>query len=34
MATSSIPELDAELRLRLGRRFGSAIDAWFEASPT
>jgi streptomycin 6-kinase len=28
-----IPELDQELRERLGRRFGSAIDAWFEALP-
>ena len=26
-------QLDEELRLRLGRRFGSAIDAWFEALP-
>src|SRR3989440_10941686 len=33
MATSSVPELDEELRLRLGRRFGSAIDAWFAALP-
>ena len=33
MATSGIPELDEELRLRLGRRFGSAIDAWFAALP-
>jgi streptomycin 6-kinase len=33
MATSSVPELDEELRLRLGRRFGSAIDAWFDAVP-
>lgn len=33
MATSSVPELDQELRLRLGRRFGSAIDAWFDALP-
>src|SRR5229473_221162 len=33
MATSSVPELDEELRLRLGRRFGSAIDAWFDALP-
>jgi streptomycin 6-kinase len=30
---SSLPELDDELRLRLGRRFGSAIDAWFDALP-
>src|SRR5204863_2764919 len=33
MATSRVPELDEELRLRLGRRFGSAIDAWLEALP-
>jgi len=33
MATSSVPELDEELRLRLGRRFGSAIDAWFDGLP-
>src|SRR5713226_6689429 len=33
MATSSVPELDEALRLRLGRRFGSAIDAWFDALP-
>ena len=33
MATSSVPELDEELRRRLGRRFGSAIDAWFAALP-
>jgi streptomycin 6-kinase len=33
MAASSVPELDEELRLRLGRRFGSAIDAWFDALP-
>ena len=33
MPTSSVPELDEELRLRLGRRFGSAIDAWFDALP-
>jgi streptomycin 6-kinase len=33
MATSSLPELDDELRLRLGRRFGSAIDGWFDALP-
>ncbi len=33
MAGSSIPELDDELRLRLGRRFGSAIDAWFDELP-
>ena len=33
MTTSSVPELDVELRLRLGRRFGSGIDAWFDALP-
>ena len=33
MATSSVPELDQELRLRLERRFGSAIDPWFAALP-
>ena len=33
MATSSVPELDEEVRQRLGRRFGSAIDAWFAARP-
>jgi len=30
---SRVPELDEELRLRLGRRFGSAIDAWFDGLP-
>jgi streptomycin 6-kinase len=29
----SVPELDQELRLRLVRRFGTAVDAWFEALP-
>jgi len=33
MAGSSLPELDDELRWRLGRRFGSAIDAWFDKLP-
>ncbi len=33
MAGSSIPELDDELRRRLGRRFGHAIDAWFDELP-
>jgi streptomycin 6-kinase len=33
MATSGVPDLDEELRLRLGRRFGSAIDGWFDALP-
>ena len=27
------PELDDEVRARLGRRFGPAIDAWFESLP-
>jgi streptomycin 6-kinase len=30
---SSGPELDEEVRVRLGRRFGSAIDAWFDGLP-
>jgi streptomycin 6-kinase len=29
----SIPELDDALRLRLARRYGSEIDAWFDALP-
>jgi streptomycin 6-kinase len=29
----TVPELDEELRRRLARRFGSAIDAWLEALP-
>jgi streptomycin 6-kinase len=33
MSTSSVPELDEELRLRLGRRFGSAVDAWLDGLP-
>jgi streptomycin 6-kinase len=33
MGGSRIPELDDELRRRLGRRFGSAIDAWFDELP-
>ena len=33
MAALSVPELDDELRLRLARRFGSAIDPWFDALP-
>ena len=33
MPASSIPELDDELRLRLGRRYGSAIDEWFAELP-
>jgi streptomycin 6-kinase len=30
---SGVPELDDELRLRLARRFGGAIDTWFDALP-
>jgi streptomycin 6-kinase len=33
MGVSRIPDLDDELRRRLGRRFGSAIDAWFDELP-
>ena len=33
MAAASVPDLDQELRLRLGRRFGSAIDTWFDGLP-
>jgi streptomycin 6-kinase len=33
MTTSSVPELDEELRRRLGRRFGSALDVWFDGLP-
>jgi streptomycin 6-kinase len=33
LSPSSVPELDEELRRRLGRRFGSTIDAWFDALP-
>ncbi len=33
MAGSSLPALDDELRRRLGRRFGTAIDAWFDELP-
>ena len=33
MSTAGVPELDEEVRLRLGRRFGTAIDPWFEALP-
>ena len=29
----SVPELDQKVRLRLARRFGSGIDAWFDALP-
>ncbi len=30
---AGIPELDDELRVRLGRRFGSGIDGWFAELP-
>lgn len=33
MPASSLPELDDELRQRLGRRFGSAINEWLDALP-
>jgi streptomycin 6-kinase len=33
MSVHRVPELDQELRARLGRRFGRAIDAWFDALP-
>ena len=33
MGVSRVPELDDELRRRLGRRFGTAIDAWFDDLP-
>ncbi|HEU5277530.1 MAG TPA: aminoglycoside phosphotransferase family protein [Gaiellaceae bacterium] len=33
MASASVPKLDRELRLRLARRFGGAVDAWFDALP-
>jgi hypothetical protein len=33
MAGFSIPELDDELRRRLGRRYGNAIDALFDPLP-
>jgi streptomycin 6-kinase len=33
MAGFSIPELDDELRRRLGRRYGNAIDPWFDSLP-
>ena len=33
MTTSRIPELDAELRRRLGRRFGTAIESWLDELP-
>jgi hypothetical protein len=30
---ADIPELDEELRARLGRSFGSGIDEWFAELP-
>jgi streptomycin 6-kinase len=33
MTGSIVPELDHELRRRLGRRYGSAIDAWLDELP-
>ena len=33
MPKPPVPEIDEELRLRLGRRFGSAIEPWLEALP-
>ncbi len=33
MATSRVPELDDELRRRLGRRFGTAIEVWLDELP-
>src|SRR5207302_7574597 len=33
MAASRIPELDDELRRRLGRRFGTAIESWLDELP-
>jgi streptomycin 6-kinase len=33
MATSRIPELDDELRRRLGRRFGPAVESWLDGLP-
>ena len=33
MAAPGIPELDGELRRRLGRRFGGAIDPWLDELP-
>jgi streptomycin 6-kinase len=34
MSAHRVPELDQELRARLGRRFGRGIDAWFDALPS
>lgn len=33
MITPPVPDLDDELRRRLGRRFGSAIEAWLDELP-
>ena len=33
MAGSRIPELDDELRRRLGRRFGTSVEAWLDELP-
>jgi streptomycin 6-kinase len=33
MASRSIPDLDDELRRRLGRRFGTAVEIWLDALP-
>jgi len=33
MATSRVPELDDELRRRLGRRFGSQVESWLDDLP-
>jgi streptomycin 6-kinase len=33
MAGSTLPELDDELRRRLGRRYGRAIEAWLDVLP-
>ena len=33
MPAREVPELDQELRARLGRRFGRAIDSWFDQLP-
>jgi len=33
MPTSRIPDLDDELRRRLGRRFGTAVESWLDELP-
>jgi streptomycin 6-kinase len=33
MASHSVPDLDDELRRRLGRRFGAAVELWLDALP-